>query len=192
MLWKRLQRTVQIAAVTAFVVGASLVVTPNSASAYTLIGCKFGETSVTYEYYWVGDYATPTANAIAAWNNKGSAVPGSITANTSASGAHIAFNRISSSLDHWAFMSSTCNSSGNWTNWDTYIEYNDVTMLTLTTGQRQRVIEHEIGHAYGLNHMPSGCGATHAVMVQGTSKWACSWTGTSPWTDDVNGVAHIY
>ena len=50
---------------------------------------------------------------------------------------------------------------------------------------------HELGHAYGLNHMPAGCSATKAVMVQGDSKWACGW-GAEPWTDDTNGVKAIY
>jgi len=164
-----------------------------AAQAYAFLSCgRFGETSVTYDTGIVLDYLPRIEAAIDAWNDKGSAVPGAIKPSSSTAGAHIFFYRISSSFSYWAATEGDCNSNGNWKSGDVSIQLNDATMTALANGQRRRVIEHEIGHAYGLAHMPSGCSATHAVMVQGESKWNCGWTGVSPWADDVNGVAAIY
>ena len=53
------------------------------------------------------------------------------------------------------------------------------------------ILEHELGHAYGLNHSGLTCAAPGpSVMVQGEGKFACG--GTPPWAEDVNGVTDRY
>ena len=64
------------------------------------------------------------------------------------------------------------------------IQYN--TDVFGTRGPRELTIhgEHELGHAYGLDHV-LGC----RLMVQGEFKYTC---GDMPTQDDINGVKAVY
>ena len=78
-----------------------------------------------------------------------------------------------------------CGSSGIWDGNEVEIEFNNVEFARFTTYQKKIIAMHEIGHAYGLYHVYSGC----HLMKQGADKFTC---GTMPSTDDVNGVTAIY
>ena len=118
---------------------ATQPLTFRTASAYTFHGCHFGQTSVTYDWVWVGDYSTQVSNAVGDWN--ASPVPGSIQWNTSKAGDHIQFNRLSLIYSYWALTEPAC--SGVYPNGNVRITLNDATMASLSGLQKRRVIVHE-------------------------------------------------
>lgn len=132
-------------------------------------------------------YSAPFADARDAWNGK--SIPGVFTKTTSAGQSKLDVTRGTYAADWWGVTIGSC-SNGLWVEpVDMY--FHDGQMYELTSTQRTLVMEHELGHAYGLDHMPDGC-STPAVMVQGDWRWICNWLGSPPWNDDLSGVRYVY
>lgn len=85
----------------------------------------------------------------------------------------------------WARTVGTVDGDGTWSGNEVEIQYNLSTMDDLTAYQKKIVSEHELGHAYGLDHVLDGC----HVMRQGEFKFTC---GAMPTADDIAGVEAIY
>ena len=88
--------------------------------------------------------------------------------------------------DWWAQVIelADCN-NGEWDGNEVEMQFDTVDMSNLSANEKHIVAEHELGHAYGLAHVYSGC----RVMVQGRDKFSCN---NLPSTDDVNGVNPLY
>lgn len=192
-----MRRTFAVAASAA--VGASLLLsaqvsTAPAASAYVKHGCKYSGTNPTL-YYQIGSTVgsarrTATNSGAGRWNAV--AVPGTFTAWSSGKPVNVAITEWSAADTYEAVTSFSC-SSGLYTSNKTTITWNSPSPggIGSDTTALRMVATHEFGHAYGLNHMSTTCNGTKTVMVQGKTKWSCSW-GTEPWQDDINGVDAIY
>ncbi|AYN41089.1 hypothetical protein D9753_21905 [Streptomyces dangxiongensis] len=93
--------------------------------------------------------------------------------------------------DDWARTSWQGCTFGYWSYDEVYIVFNTSTMRGLSAREKKLVAEHELGHAYGLDHEYYTCANPGpAVMRQGTGKFSCGSDG--PWYDDVKGVKAKY
>jgi len=176
-------------AVIALVAAGILGIPAERASAYALSGCYLNDTSITVNNPgWGASYSSPTASAAGSWNSKSTPVTFTFIGSTS---AQVRVTVASRGEEYWARVTGTC-SGGVYTG-QVRFYWNTDTTGSLTNTQRTRVAMHEFGHVQGLDHVTRSCSNTNwAVMVQGTSKWACGWGGSPPWTDDVNGVNAVY
>lgn len=179
--------------------GTPFLIAAPAAHAYQKIGCKFAgsDPTIVYSVGTLGSYTDQVIGAANAWNAK--SIPGRFSATYSGT-ANIYTRRMSSLYREWAWVGSSSQTapsclglpvdvySGNNTN----IVFNETQMNLLTSGQRKLVAMHELGHTYGLGHMPTGCSLTKSIMQQSQTKWTCGWSGTPPYSDDVDGVRAIY
>lgn len=95
------------------------------------------------------------------------------------------------SWSSWAQTSWQGCTLGYWSYDEVYMAFNTRTMGGLSAREKKIVAEHELGHAYGLDHEYYTCANPGpAVMRQGEGKFGCG--GDGPWYDDVQGVKAKY
>lgn len=182
-------RSLIAAAIACLAIYAVSLVAATPANAYALNGCKLTSTSTSvYNGASISKYVTATNTAKSRWNNESQ--PVTFTTASSSSSAKVVVTGWNAVDTYYAVTTGTC-SSGKWSGTVT-ITWNDTGSYALTTAQLRMVAVHEFGHVLGLDHVTRSCSQTKAVMVQGTTKWSCSWGNDDPWTDDVNGVNQIY
>lgn len=143
-----------------------------------------------------GDYNTAAGYAVSYWNATSAA--GQFVFATS--GANVVMQQYTSEQDYWALTTNGNCTSGTYQTF-LIVALNSAAnqMGALSLYQKRIVIEHELGHVYGLCH-PDACLNGNpkstcqtnpmAVMWQGTGKFSCA--GPAPWADDVAGVNAIY
>lgn len=176
-----------VAAVVGALAGLALVVMAAApASAYAIHGCEYDNNSInpiSYRFFSVNAaYEAAFTGAQAAWD--GTSAPGYFSEQSCSWDPEINVTDGVYSGTWWAQASWGCNGglySGNEVN----IKFDTNDMSGLSANEKKIVAMHEIGHAYGLGHMQSGC----HVMRQGTYKFTC---GAMPSSDDVAGVHAIY
>ena len=169
---------------------ATTVLVAAPASAYTFLCGKYAGSNptITYRFYDVTLYDQDRFNeAQNAWD--ATSAPGYFTP-TTGSDPMVEFRDDFYAWGAWAQTLYTC-TSGTWTGDEVEIQYNHRTTGGLGQRDDRMILEHELGHAYGLNHSGLTCAAPGpSVMVQGEGKFACG--GTPPWAEDVNGVTDRY
>ncbi len=169
---------------------AMLAVVPMpAANAYTFLCGRFAGSNplIHYKFTQVAGWGqAATNNASAAWNN--TSAPGTF-GGTTGSDPEIDVYDNAYAATWWAQTEYVC-SNGFWEGNEVQIFINTDTLGPLSDYATKLVMEHELGHAYGLNHQSMTCSGTRAVMEQGSEKFSC--LGTAPWLDDVNGVIAKY
>ena len=166
----------------------ALTYTIGNVGAYAHLGCQYDPDSINpiqYRFFSVhDDYEDAFKQAEQDWDA------------TSAAGY---FSEYSNSVDPeinvvdgefdggwWAQVIELANcNNGEWDSNEVEVQFDTEEMYALTANEKHIVAEHELGHAYGLAHVYSGC----RVMVQGSSKFSCT---NLPSTDDANGVNALY
>ena len=151
-----------------------------------LCGCFYSDSPNIYyrPHYMTAYYIDLMDEARRAWNAR--AVPGYIHYSPSSTDPNINVFDNNYSWGAWAITVYSCNSCGKWTSDQVDIQFNDRTMndSRLSYSQRRNVLIHELGHAYGLEHVShSQCGIT--VMLTDA---AVRCSGSPPWYDDDAGV----
>lgn len=162
------------------------------ASAYTWTCGKFSGSDplIRYKFTQVAGWGHTAVNgAAAAWNGK--SVPGTFGETTGTPEIDIYDNAYGTQW--WAVTEGSC-SGGQWGGNHAAISINTQMMDSMTAYQQKLVMEHELGHAYGLDHVSMTCAdddaLPKAVMEQGSGKFSCS--GAAPWDDDQDGVRNKY
>lgn len=184
-------RRVYMVAATALMVSASTLIGP-SASAYVPLNCKFAghNPNITYNYgSMLQIFKDAFGGAQSNWD--ATSVPGVFTYAPADLDPMINVKGASYVWGDWAQTGGYC-SSGLWVSEEVDSSFNQRTMGSLTAAQKKIVATHELGHAYGLadNPVQSCSASTKAVMQQGSVKFGCG--STPPWSDDQNGVFHVY
>ncbi len=166
---------------------ALLVLTAPPAGAYELLGGKYDDGSIdpiSYRFFSVDSaYETAFKNAEAAWD--ATSAPGYFQEQSWSWDPEI------NVIDEYYVGSFhaqtlyTITGDGTWDGNEVQIAFNTRTMGGLSAYEQQLTAEHEIGHAYGLDH-ETGC----VIMHENSYYFTCG--GTFPKADDVNGVHAIY
>lgn len=139
---------------------------------------------ITYRFYSVGSaYENATDDAASDWNSK--AADGYFQENSIGWDPEMNVTDGNYVDDRWARNTGVCDPDGTYDGDETTTSFNTRTMGSLTANQKHIVAEHELGHAYGLGHVESGC----HVMRTGDHKFTC---GSVPSSDDVTGVNSLY
>lgn len=166
-----------------------LVSLATPAGAYTLTGCKYDSGSIDpiqYRFYSVtSTYVTAFQNAQSKWD--GTSSPGYFGENSTSLDPEIPVHDGAYAGTYWAQVSWNCDGDGTYSgNEVSYLQFDTSDMSGLSASQREKVAMHELGHAYGLDHVTSSfC----RLMEQGTDKFSCS---SLPDSDAVNGVNALY
>ena len=96
------------------------------------------------------------------------------------------------SKDVYAEMPYRCSGDDTYRGNEVDIRYN--IRFNLNSTEKRAVLAHELGHAYGLGHVSTGC---HIMTVEHDANgdeigFLLSCSGDRPSSDDVNGVKSIY
>ncbi|MEK3882448.1 matrixin family metalloprotease [Paenibacillus sp. PL2-23] len=161
---------------------ASQATTPQ-AEAYTTIGGKYGSSNITWNFQGSGsNYAGASTFGVNAWNNANTDV--TLTHTNDVTKANIIFRHKDYGNIGWnaRCANKPVHTSGTYTRSD--IDFNEHTMEAMTISQRTGVSAHELGHAFGLDHV------TDKTQVMCT--WGNGRTATAPGSDDIKGVNALY
>jgi len=163
-----------------------VALTAGPVQAYTTHGCEYDNNSInpiSYRFFSVNSaYETAFTSAQAAWD--GTSAPGYFSEQSWSWDPEINVTDGTYSGTWWAYASWSC-SSGFYSGNEVNIKFDTSDMSGLSATEKKIVAEHELGHAYGLGHVTSGC----HVMRTGSYKFTC---GTMPSSNDVAGVQYIY
>lgn len=173
---------------------ATGLATASPAQAYSHLCGKFWgvswDPSISYRYYSItSKYYKAFNHAQGRWDS--SRAPGYFRHEKRNSDPSIEVRDGSYSWGAWARTSWSGCTAGYWSYDEVKIKFNSRTMKNLSAREKGIVAEHEVGHAYGLNHEYLTCrNPGPAAMKQGRVKFGCNSDG--PWYDDVQGVLAKY
>lgn len=144
-------------------------------------GCKYVGTdpAISYSFYSVGT-VYQTAFDQGQYARDVTSVPGYFYSTTGSDPMINVEDGIYSG-DAWASTSGSCTAGGTWSSEEVTLVMDTADMAGLTAYQKELVLIHKLGQAYGLSHARTGC-SDPRVMSQGTTKFSCA--GTPPWADD--------
>lgn len=169
-------------------------------SRYTFTGCRYDPESIdpiSYRFFSVGsDYETAFKEAEEEWDD--TSAPGYFKEHSSSldPGVNVTDDEY---LDTWGgFVGNHCNiyaSSpsiggiriGNHTGNEVELKFNTRVMDSLSATDKKFVAMHELGHAYGIDHVSSGC----RLMRENLDDYNSCGTDI-PSADDIDGVAELY
>ncbi|WP_425466899.1 matrixin family metalloprotease [Rarobacter faecitabidus] len=119
------------------------------------------------------------------WNN--TSAPGYFAEHSTSADPEVNVTDGSYNKDAYAWVAFSCKSNGTYTGGEVDLVINNQHSNGLTTLKRRAVTSHELGHAYGLGHVSTGCRIMRSDIGFLTD---CSMS--SPQTDDVSGVTARY
>lgn len=155
------------------------LVAPQQANAYTLTGCKWGSSRITYTDQALGQYSPSLRDAAYSWGTYTDIdgmypTGGNMTAGSTYSGAN--------GLD--GYTTWNCPFGNLFTS---RVELNWYYGQSMSYGQLRVVWAHELGHGVGLNH--SGVGNVMYSCARCTYN---SYGRYNPAPDDIAGMNSIY
>ena len=172
----------------------ALLLPMNSVSAYSVHGCRYAPDSIdpiSYRFFSVGsDYETAFKDAEATWYK--TSAPGYFKEHSTSfdPGINVVDNYRAA---HWAALTTgRCtipagSSFGDYDGNEVELDFNTRVMNSLSVTDKKLVAMHEIGHAYGLWHVSTGC-----YLMRTNLNVYNSCGSTMPTADDVVGVSAIY
>lgn len=163
----------------------SITLLATYAQAYSLIGGKQKTKNIVYQINssLTSGYHSSLANAMTAWDSATTLTFTKKSSTTQKVQIYVNgkdfgktdWNAQATNYRDWVFGGDYANS---------VIDANYYYMKDMTSGIRQGVFAHEIGHTLGLGHV------TDTTQVMSTSKMGRSVN--KPGTDDINGIKAIY
>ncbi len=155
--------------------------------AYDFGNCQYDDDvidPITYTYNNVGDtYRNAFDGGADNWND--TSAPGEFDHEQSASSPEIVVRARWYSLAWTAYTSGFCD-DGLWRYDKVTVELNTFYMDWYSASKKEKVVVHELGHAYGLAHVFAGCVAMRETVGQIEN---CD---PLPAADDINGVVALY
>lgn len=168
-----------------------LLLSAQTAEAWVIGNCKFKDDSIDPIIYKFNDVESGNRSAFdlaqGAWD--ASAAAGEFQVASSNDTPEIQVYDRDWHMNWYAFTTWWCGSDkiyyGNTTN----IQFNTRTANNFTSNKKKVIFIHELGHAYGLDHMPDSANTCHAMEEHVEGNLSCA---PMPSTDDVGGVNDIY
>ncbi len=167
---------------------------------YTFSGCRYDPDSIepiSYRFFSVGsDYETAFKEAEEEWDD--TTAPGYFQEQSASFDPEINVTddflydkwgaRVDGHCDIYPSSPSIDSTLiGNYTGNEVELRFNTRTMASLSAADKKLVAMHEIGHAYGIDHVTSGC----RLMREHTNDYNSCGTDM-PSADDLAGVAALY
>lgn len=160
-----------------------------SANAYTSLGCTYAPGTInpiSFRFYSVGDSSlvTSTKYGVGAWNS--TSAPGNFQETTTSLDPEVNVTDDSYPTDgFYAKVFFTC-INGHFSGNEVNLIWNNPKVGTRTLSQKYRIATHELGHAYGLDHLNSGC---HIMRYDVGFMTDC--LRSTPSSDDVAGATAL-
>ena len=155
---------------------------------WTHLACRYDPDSIspiTYRFFSVhSNYETAFKNAEHAWD--GTTAPGYFKEDSWSVDPEINVTDGFYGSGWNAVMIGPCLNTGEWDGNEVSIDFNRTEMDGNSATSKKNTAMHEIGHAYGLDHVSSGC----RLMRDSTIIDTCGATFPTP--DDVAGVKARY
>ncbi len=175
-----------------FLIGPGTV---HSADPYfTFIGCRYDPDSIdpiSYRFFSVGSaYETAFQDAEEEWDD--TSAPGYFQEHSTSPDPEINVTDDYSSGAWGARVVGKCSiragdTFGEWSGNEVELQFNTRVMNNLSATDKELVAMHEIGHAYGLDHVSSGCRLMREELDDYNS---CG--SSMPTSNDIAGVHQIY
>lgn len=179
-----------------FVIGVSSIVAPQSASAFSVTGCKNLSLSQGYSVHYIHSptnaptvWKTALSDASTAWWRAG--VRGSFGPATSGNYSMVVqtANFVEGYLGQASWV---CGWNGfHLAGYNLYVRFNLRTTGSMSAWQRRYIAVHELGHIIGVDHTPWGCGVSIMKSNSNVQDPACA-NLTPPWSDDIKGYHYLY
>ena len=162
--------------------------TPSSADAYVPSGCKFSPGSIdpiSWRYYSVGSvYVTASNHGFAAWNS--TATDGYFEQQSLSFDPEVSVTDDPYNNNLYAWWTYSCSAGLYSGNEGTFV-WNTTNSAGRSVDQKKRIATHELGHAYGLDHVGSGAAAGCRIMRTDVGTMT-DCTITYPAADDIAGA----
>ncbi|MDP6452517.1 MAG: matrixin family metalloprotease [SAR202 cluster bacterium] len=162
-----------------------LLATATTAVAYTLLGCAYDSGSIspiTYRFFSISDSDIETGFVEAEVDWDLTSAPGYFDECSICLDPEINVTDDYYEDNNYAQVAYSCDGDDTFSGNEVNMQFN--TKYDLDEDENQVIAMHEMGHAYGLDHVTGSC---HAMTVP--IRWTC---GDRPSFDDVNGVDYIY
>lgn len=164
-------------------VGIAIASVPTSAQAYTVTGCKWGNTGLRIDYRDVqGVYRTAFNNARGDYNTKTNMTTAAVDMSGMSFTAYVTNfgNTGYDGISHWSCVLGTTLSAD--------VNLNSYSVPTTANANLIKVLwEHELGHGFGLNHVSS---TSHVMFTSARSAFNAGITTLT--ADEISGINYLY
>lgn len=181
------------AAAIGLLMGIGLVAgTPTSADAYVIGDCRYAPGTIdpiSWRYFSVGSiYVTASNHGFSAWNS--TATDGYFEQHSLSLDPEVNVTDDAYNDTTYAWWAAGCTSDGYYSGNEGDFVWNTSSAGSRSATQKKRIAVHELGHAYGLDHVGSGSGAGCRIMRTDVGQMT-DCTITYPAADDIAGANFV-